>query len=140
MIQRGAAELPASISVWAIGVIGGVLVNIVYPIYLLTKNKSWRVFAGSWKELLLSLVLGVNSVVAISLAGFGMRMVGALGAAVGIGIQQACQIMGGQGLGFISGEWRGVHGKPRSQMYVAILLLIAAATVMTYGNKVLKSG
>ena len=140
MIARGAAELPASISVWALGVMGGALVNVIYPIYLLTKNKSWGVFGKSPGELLLSLLMGVNTIIAISLAGYGMRMVGALGAAVGIGIQQTAQIMGGQGLGFISGEWRGIHGKPRVQMYAAILMLVVAGLFMAYGNKVLKGG
>jgi L-rhamnose-H+ transport protein len=139
MQANGAAEFPASISVWALGVVGGALVNVLYPIFLLTKNKTWGAFATSWKELLLSLVIGVNFIVAMALAGFGMVMVGAMGASVGIGVQQAAQIMGGQGLGFISGEWRGIHGKPRMQMYAAILLLVVAAVVMTYGNNVLNA-
>jgi L-rhamnose-H+ transport protein len=139
MKARGAAELPASISVWTIGVIGGVIVNLAYPAYLLTKNKTWNVFTKNGKEFLLTLVMGVNTVIAISLMGYGSIRIGAMGAALGIGIQQAAQIVGGQGLGFISGEWRGIHGKPRSQMYFAILLLVVGAVVMTYCNKVLPS-
>ena len=45
---------------------------------------------------------------ALTLPGKGMLMLGALGAAIGGGIQQAMQMVGGQGTGFISGEWRGV--------------------------------
>jgi hypothetical protein len=44
------------------------------------------------------------------------------------------QMVGGQGLGFISGEWRGVHGVPRRQMYWAIALLIIAAVIMAYSK------
>jgi hypothetical protein len=59
---------------------------------------------------------------------------GALGASVGWGIQQGMQMTGTQLLGFVSGEWRGVHGKPRRQMYLAIGILILAAVVLAYGN------
>ena len=45
---------------------------------------------------------------------------------------------GTQLLGFVSGEWRGVHGRPRRQMYLAIAILIVAAVVMAYGNTLAK--
>jgi hypothetical protein len=45
------------------------------------------------------------------------------------------QMVGGQGTGFISGEWRGVHGKPRWQMYCSIALLIIAAFIMAYSER-----
>jgi len=60
--------------------------------------------------------------------------VGALGASVGWGIFQALQIMGGQALGFASGEWHGILGSPRYQMYIAIAILILATVIMGYGN------
>lgn len=41
---------------------------------------------------------------------------------------------GTQLLGFVSGEWRGVYGRPRMQMYVAIAILMVAAAVMVYGK------
>ena len=43
---------------------------------------------------------------------------------------QGTLILGGQILGFLSGEWRGVGGKPRRQIYAAIMLLIAAMAIM----------
>jgi hypothetical protein len=36
-------------------------------------------------------------------------------------------------LGFLSGEWRGVHGAPRRRMYAAIVLLLVALAVMAAG-------
>jgi hypothetical protein len=44
------------------------------------------------------------------------------------------QMTGTQLLGFVSGEWRGVTGKPRVQMYLAIAVLMVAAAIMAYGN------
>jgi TRAP-type C4-dicarboxylate transport system permease small subunit len=68
-----------------------------------------------------------------------MVWLGSLGASVGFGIQQAMQIIGGQGVGFISGEWHGVHGKPRNRMYLALVLLMVAAAIMAYGNYITKT-
>jgi hypothetical protein len=72
--------------------------------------------------------------IAVALGNKGMLLLGALGASVGAGIQQAMQMVGGQGLGFMSGEWKGVDGTPRRQMYVAIVLLLIAAVIMAYSN------
>ena len=124
----------AIFAVWAVGLLAGAVINIVYPMYLMTKNHSWNVLATSAWEILLSLIIGIQFVAAVVLVGKGMLLLGALGAAVGAGIQQAMQMVGGQGLGFVSGEWRGVHGTPRRQMYAAIAVLIVAAVIMAYGN------
>jgi hypothetical protein len=43
---------------------------------------------------------------------------------------QGTLILGGQILGFASGEWRGVSGKPRLQIYLAVFVLIVAMVVM----------
>jgi hypothetical protein len=53
-----------------------------------------------------------------------------LGASVGWGLVQGRLILGGQFLGCVTGEWRGVGGKPRRQIYVAIVLLIVAMDMM----------
>jgi hypothetical protein len=134
MKLRGAADIPANLAVWAGGLLAGALLNVIYPAYLMTRKRSWNVLVQSWRELGLSMVIGIGLSLGIVLTGKGMLLLGALGASVGFGIQQAAQMMGNQGLGFVSGEWRGVHGKPRVQMLVAIVILIAAAVVMAYGN------
>jgi hypothetical protein len=46
------------------------------------------------------------------------------------GIYFALQILGAQGLGLISGEWRGVHGTPVKRMGAAVAILVVAAAIM----------
>ena len=104
-------------------------------VYLLTKNKSWHMFTHSPRDFLLAVTISANSIAGIVLNVKGMLWLGALGASVGFGIQQAMQMTGCQGVGFISGEWRGVHGRPRTQMYWAIGILMLAATIMVIGKK-----
>jgi L-rhamnose-H+ transport protein len=139
MKAQGASDLSATFAVWAVGLLGGSLLNVIYPAYLMTRKRSWGVLGQSWKELALAGVIGLNMAIGIVLMGKGMVMLGALGASVGFGIQQASQMLGGQGVGFISGEWKGVLGKSRRQMYAAIAILIFAAVIMAFGNSLAKS-
>lgn len=138
MKSHGASEIPANFAVWAVGLLGGALINILYPAYLLTKNRSWNVLLKSWREIGLAIIFGVNFGVAVALMGKGMLLLGVLGASVGFGVQQASQMLGSQAVGFISGEWCGVHGSPRNKMYLAIAILIVAAIIMSYGNTLTK--
>ena len=93
MKARGAGEIPANFSVWAVALLGGSLINIIYPAWVMTTKKSWGVLATSWKELVLSLIIGINMALGIVLMGNGMLLLGALGASVGFGIQQAAQML-----------------------------------------------
>jgi len=139
MKANGAGNIPATFAVWAVGLLGGAAVNIIFPAYLMTKNKSWGVLAESWKEIGLAAIIGINMSIGVASTGHGMLLLGAFGASVGFGIQQAMQMLGNQSVGFVSGEWRGVFGTPRKQMYTAIALLIVAAVIMAYGNTLAKA-
>lgn len=134
MKAQGAADLPANLAVWAGALVGGALLNLVYPGYFITKNRSWGVFWKCRVEVCLAVATGVQFIGGALLMGRGMLLLGALGGSVGFGIQQATQMLGNQGLGFASGEWRGVHGGPRRLMLIGIGVLILAAAIMAYGN------
>lgn len=134
MKARGAADMPANLAVWAAAIAAGALVNVIYPASLMTTNRSWNVLWRARSEICLAAVTGIQMMGGAVMMGKGMLMLGALGASVGFGIQQAAQIIGGQSVGFISGEWRGVPGKHKNQMLIAIGVLILAAAIMAYGN------
>jgi hypothetical protein len=133
-VSIATASIPATFAVFAIALMSGAAVNVGYTAYLITRNKSWGVLAGSGREFCLCIIIGVDFGLALFLGGKGMLLLGALGASVGWGIQQAMQMTGGQLLGFISGEWRGVHGTPRVQMYTAIAILLVASIILAYAK------
>lgn len=134
MLERGAGEWPASISVWAMGMMLGALVNVLYPATLMTKKRSWPVLNQSLGEIGLSLIVGLNLFLAFALWFSGMLLLGPLGGSVGFGIYFTLQILAAQGLGMISGEWRGVHGKPVKQMGAAVAILVVAAAIMAWAS------
>ena len=131
---RGGAEIPASMAVWAIGLVGGAAVNLGYPAWLMTKNRSWGVLLSSGRDAALALTLGIQFIVAVLLLGQGMLLLGVVGATVGFGIQQTLQLLGNQVVGFLSGEWRGVGGRPLRYMVAAIVVLLAAVVVLAFGK------
>ena len=49
--SRGADPIPANVAVWAAILFGGACVNLAYPAWLMTKNRSWNMLAASWLAL-----------------------------------------------------------------------------------------
>jgi hypothetical protein len=134
MLERGAGQWPAAIAVWALGMLLGAFVNVVYPATLMTRSGSWHQIAESPREFVLSLIVGLNLFLAFSLWFSGMLLLGPIGGSVGFGIYFALQILGAQGLGWISGEWRGVRGRPMFQMCAGVAILTLAAAIMAYSS------
>jgi L-rhamnose-H+ transport protein len=126
--------IPTDVAVWAAVLFGGALVNIAYPAWLMTRNRSWAKLTTYWPDVVLSAVLGAQIIVAIFLIGYSMLVLGALGAAIGFGIQQTTQVVGNQAVGFFSGEWRGIKGKPLRQMLGAVAILILAVIILAYAQ------
>jgi L-rhamnose-H+ transport protein len=134
VIAGGGKEIPALMAVWAIGLIGGAAVNLVYPAWLMTKRRSWSMLLVSAHDAGLAVILGLQFILAVALMSQGMLLLGAAGATVGFGIQITLQLLGNQAVGFLSGEWRGVGGRPLRQMIAAILVLLAAVSILVSGK------
>ena len=133
MKARDAADIPANLAVWAAGLLAAAMLNVLYPAYLMTKNRSWNVLWNP-REIGLAMMFGLTLLTGFALMGKGMILLGALGASVGFGVQQNTQMLGAQAVGFISGEWRDAGRKPRTQMCFAVAILIVAASIMAWGN------
>ena len=134
MKSQGAGDFGASIAVWAMVLSGAAAVNVLYPVWLLSTKSSWGVLWSNPWEFVLALLYGLSFFVPSILMGQGMLLLGTLGASVGFGLVQGSIIIGGQLLGFLSGEWRGVSGRPRKTIYAAIVVLILAMIVLSFAN------
>lgn len=137
-VAHGTTEGNASAAVRVVTLLGGALVNLIYPLFLLFKHRSWGVFMcrGNTREILLSIPLGGIIIVSMVMTSMGMALIGALGPSIGFGVNQAMQIVGSQSIGFLFGEWRGVPQRHIRTMVAAIVLLLAAVGVIAYGNAV----
>jgi len=131
---QGASRVAAAFAVWALALAGGVLVGVGYTACLLTRNRSWQVLWNHPKDFCLSLVIGLNMAVSIALLGSGMLLMGASGGSAGSGLQQIAWMLGGQGVGYVSGEWQGVPKQPRYRMLMAVAALFGAAVLLAFGS------
>ncbi len=131
---NGAGDLAATIVVWTVVLGGGALVSVGYGAWLLTKGKSWAVLWRNPGEFGLALVIGLNMIASVAFLGKGMLLMGSLGGSVGAGLRQIAWMLGGQSVGYLAGEWRGVSGRPRTNILLAVGLLCLAAGIMACGN------
>lgn len=133
-LAQSPGALNASLAVWALGMFAGALVNLAYCSYLMTRNGTWKMLASCENEWHLPFASATQGILAFVLMGVGSSLLGALGASVGWGLYQAMQIMGGQSVGFVTGEWKGSDSRPKRVMLAAIGLLLLASMVLAFGN------
>ena len=132
--QQGAGEITSNFAVWALVCVGGALVNIIYAVFWMTKKKTWNLLFIRKDELICGALFGAQFIISVILMGRGMVLLGILGASVGYGIQQSMQVIGNQVVGFVGGEWKGVTGKPRKTMYLALVVIFIAVVILAYSN------
>lgn len=130
--SQGNGNITANFTVWALGMLGGGVINVGYAVYLLVRRNTWRLLISGKEEVIYGAIVGIQFIVSIVAMGKGMIFLGGLGASVGFAIQQSMQIMGNQVIGFAGGEWKGVYGSPRKVMYIALLVILLAVSILAY--------
>lgn len=134
MALQGVDTMTADVAVWAAALLGGAAVNILFPAWVMLRKKNWNILLKNPREAALATLIGIQFIISVTLMGRGMLCLGVFGASVGFAIQQIMQIMGNQAVGFLSGEWQGIFGKPRKLMYWALLILSCAVFFIAYSN------
>lgn len=129
------AEPLSSFPAWAFGMLGGALVNLFYAAAMVGRHRQWLAMRSP-RDAAISAIGGLQFALAFVLLGQGSLMLGALGASVGWGIYQVAQMLGGQAVGLLSGEWTGAPTSARRIMLAAVGVLAAAAGVLAYANTV----
>ena len=129
-----AAAVPVAVRI--VTLLGGGVVNLLYPAFLLCRDRSWGAFAGKEAphDLPLAATIGLVTIASIILGGMGMSLLGPWGPSVGFGVSMSMSIVSSQSIGFLFGEWRGVPRRTVRTALAAILLLILAVAVIVVGN------
>ena len=135
-LSLGASEVSASDPVWAITLLGGLTINVVYCSFLLFRNKTW----GDYKKpqtgshWFLAALMGAIWMPSIALYGRAAVLMGNLGGSAGWGLYMGIIILISNFWGFVTGEWQGVHGKPIRLIVIGIALLLAAIWLIGYAT------
>jgi L-rhamnose-H+ transport protein len=133
-IRQNTLRADAPYAVWPIALAGGAVPNILYPLWLLRRNKTWANFLPVWPEITLGMIMGLLWMGSVAIYGMATTLLGVLGASIGWSIYQICIIVMANVSGWIAGEWKGVSQLSKLILWSGILLLGTATVALTYGN------
>jgi L-rhamnose-H+ transport protein len=134
-VQLGASPVHAGYAVWPVTLTGGLLPNLVYCTYLLSRRKTWSAFRGSgWHDAGLASLMAVLWMGAMAVYGVASVYLGALGTSVGWGIFQIFMVMTANCAGLVTGEWRTAPRSARRTLYASLALLSVATVLLAAGN------
>jgi L-rhamnose-H+ transport protein len=134
-VELGASRANATYAVWGLALLGGLLVNLSYCVYLLRRNKTWGAFgARSWDGLGAA-VMGLMWMGSIALYGVATTYLGPSGAAIGWGLFSIFVILAANLSGLVMGEWRRVGARPLRNLGWGLAFLTMASVVIAWGNR-----
>ncbi len=135
-LSLGVAPTRAGYAIWPVGLFGGLLPNLAYCVYLLTRNRTWGAFRGPWAvDAGMAALMGVFWMGAMSLYGVAAVYLGALGTSVGWGLFQIFNIMAANLSGVLTGEWKGASSGAQRTLYAGLALLAVATVILAAGNR-----
>jgi L-rhamnose-H+ transport protein len=126
---RGAAEFNAPNLILAIAMTGGLIPTALYCGFLLWRNRTWTLFTvpGQSFESLLAILMAAMFAFSNSAYGLGAARLGGLGPVVGWPVFMALQVVAGNVLGVVTGEWAGVSARTMLLLALGTIALTAAA-------------
>ncbi|MGO9094639.1 MAG: L-rhamnose/proton symporter RhaT [Bryobacteraceae bacterium] len=136
-IQAEAARLgvqpgAASITVLAVAVGAGFVVNAAYTAYLLKKNKSWSRGAAADRGRNLACVAAMGSMwlFGFFLYGIGTTSLGKLGTAVGWPVLMTTMVLVANVWGLVTGEWKNADRRAFRYLGAGLALMVTALVLM----------
>lgn len=133
-VRLGNSELRAAYAVWPIGLAGGFLPNAAYSLYLLRRNRSWKMFRLAWPDTLIPILMGVLWMGAFAFYGMSSTYLGSLGTSIGWGLFQIFMIMTAILSGVWAGEWKSAPRRSIGLLVLGLACLTVATTLLAMGN------
>jgi len=134
-VRLGNPRKIAGYAVWPVGLLGGLVPNLAYSSYLLTRNRTWKHFCGAWRpDVWFGSLMGVFWMGAFAIYGVSAVYLGALGTSVGWALFQIFMIMTANLSGVLAGEWKDAPPAAKRGLWTGLLLLALATAVIAAGN------
>jgi L-rhamnose-H+ transport protein len=134
-VRQGTAPANAAYAVWPVALTGGLIPNLAYSLYLLSKNRTWSKFRTALPDAWFPILMGVLWMGAVAVYGMAAVFLGALGTSVGWGLFQIFMIMTANLSGILTGEWKEAQPRARALLWAGLCLLAAATVIMALGNR-----
>ncbi len=135
-LALGAGPLTSTYAVWALILSAGFVPNFFYCAYLLSRNKTWALFAGSafLRETMLGVATALLWLSGIVGYGIGATFVGKYGTSIGFTLFIAAQILASNTLGILTGEWKETSARTRQILTAAAALTLVSVIVLNMGG------
>ena len=126
----------ADLSIWTLIFLGGLISSFGFSVIRLCRYKTWAGFAapGAALNILLATLMAIGHFACIFFYGLGAGALGVLGTSVAFAIFQSGSLLVGNGLGFMTGEWKGASGESKRWLCIGLTILIAGIIVVSVGN------
>jgi L-rhamnose-H+ transport protein len=135
-VKHGASPTSAGNAVWLLVANAGFFPSLIYTWYLLRKNRTWGTFrCGTSKYWLLTPVMGLMWISGTVMYGVGANAMGSLGPAIGWPVFLSTTVLVANSWGFLTGEWKGIHGRPLHLQAGGLIILTAAMFTLGLASK-----
>jgi L-rhamnose-H+ transport protein len=126
------------LAVWTLIFLGGLISSFGYSVSRLFQNHSWKNFgnAGTGLNLFLALLMALGHFACLFFYGVGGWKLGALGTSVGFAIFQSGSVLIGNGLGFMTGEWKDASSESKRWLAGGLTVLIVGIVIVSVGNTI----
>jgi L-rhamnose-H+ transport protein len=117
--------------------LAGSIPNILYCLYLLSKNKTHRNFASASfvSHSLLALVMAIFWFGSTLLYGVSAGKMGVLGPILGWPLFMSLIVITASALGILTGEWRNTGKQPLRIQLTGVAFLVAAVFVLALASR-----
>jgi len=135
-LSHGASTVTSTYAVWALVLGAGFIPNLAYCVYLLFRNRNWRLFveAGRGREILLGIAMALLWLGGMVTYGIGATLVGKYGTSLGYTLLIAAMILSSNSLGLLTGEWKGTSPGTRRLLAAGAAVVLASVVVLNLGG------
>jgi L-rhamnose-H+ transport protein len=132
--RQGAPAAWAVFSVWPLALLGGLVINLAYSMFLMTRNHTWGSFADSPSEVAYPVLGGSTWMIAIAIYSSATVFLGILGVSIGWALFQITLILSGNLAGILTGEWRTTSKSIFKANLAGVAVLFIATAIMAAAN------
>ena len=131
---QGAPAVWAVFAVWPIALLGALVTNLAYTLYLLFRNRTWGNFLAKPAEIGKPILAGALWMIPIAIYSSGTVFLGILGVSVGWALFQVMLLLSGNLAGIWTGEWRSSSPRIFNVNLAGVAVLLAATVMMGAAN------
>lgn len=133
--RQGATPSAAGYAVWPVALLGGLLPNVAWSSWLLSRNGTWSRFQGAWfPDAAIGCLMGALWMGAFALYGVSSFHLGRFGTSAGWALFQIFMIITANVSGVLIGEWKSASSQARRGLWAGLALLTLATRTIAAGN------